>query len=517
MSAVRAPRSTRTWSADGAWRAARRAVYSAETRLAKYPSLALPLARLRGEGELVDDTTDLLIESFPRCASSFAVAAFHVAQEPRTVRVAHHVHAPGHVIAAIRAGVPALVLTREPEDVVVSNLIRHPERTVTDVLHGYLRFYEPLLAFRDGFVVATFKEVVGDFGSIVGRINGRFGTEFAEFEATEANVQRCLREIDEHWRSRRGGSEERLERIVPRPSRLREDMKEELGDRYRSDAPPRLRARADALFRELTSGSAEGATPVIFGIRLHERRSSNDVRRTLGAFLDGASTRRVFTPNPEILLYAREHPDFAALLNGADLALPDGAGIALVQYLRRRRRVRRWPGIDLAELAIRQAAARGDRVILVGGEGGTGPRAAARWRRELPGLAVEAAGSGVRIAEDGMAADPEEGRELVDSIRAAAPQVVLVALGAPKQERWIDRNSGEIPSARIMIGVGGALDVWSGAVRRAPRPFHALGLEWLWRLAQQPRRLPRIVRATVVFPWRALRERPRAGPTRDPG
>ncbi len=491
-------------------------IYSAETRLAKYPSLALPLARLRGEGELVDDTTDLLIESFPRCASSFAVAAFRLAQEPRSVRVAHHVHAPGHVIAAIRAGIPALVLTREPEDVVVSNLIRHPERTPSDVLHGYLRFYEPLLRVRDGLVVGTFKEVVGDFGGVIRRINGRFGTGFAEFEATEANVQRCLREIDEHWRSRRGGSDGRLERIVPRPSRLREDMKEDLRAHYRSQASPRLRARADALFRELTAGSAEAATPVIFGVRLHERRSSNEVRRTLEAFLDGASARRVFTPNPEILLYARAHPDFGALLNGADLALPDGAGIALVQYLRHRRRVRRWPGIDVAELGIRLAAARGDRVMLVGGEGGTGHRAAARWRTELPGLAVEAAGSGVRIAEDGMAVDPEEGRRLVESIRAAAPEIVLVALGAPKQERWIERHAGEIPSARIMIGVGGAADVWSGAFRRAPRAFHALGLEWLWRLVQQPGRLPRIVRATVVFPWLALRERPKAGPSRDP-
>jgi len=516
MSAVRRPRSARTPSTNGARRALQRALYSAETRLAKYPSLALPLARLRAEGELVDETTDLLIESFPRCASSFAVAAFHLAQEPRSVRVAHHVHAPGHAIAAIRAGLPALVLIREPEDVVVSNLIRHPERTVSDVLRGYLRFYQPLRRFRDGLVIGTFKEVVGDFGSVVRRINGRFGTEFVEFEATEANVQRCLREIDEHWRARRGGSEERLERIVPRPSRVREDMKEELRARYRSQAPQRLRTRADALFRELTAGSAEGGAPGIFGVRLHERTSTSDVRRTLGAFLDGGTTRRVFTPNPEILLYARDHPDFAALLNGADLALPDGAGIALVQLLRHRRRVRRWPGIDLAELAIRQAAARGDRVMLVGGEGDAGPRAAARWRREVPGLAVEAAGSGVSIGEGGAATSPQEGRRLIESIRAAAPQVVLVALGAPKQERWIDHHAEDIPSARIMVGVGGALDVWGGGLRRAPRPFHALGLEWLWRLAQQPRRLPRIVRATLVFPWLALRERPAVSGTRDP-
>jgi exopolysaccharide biosynthesis WecB/TagA/CpsF family protein len=487
-----------------------RSFYSIETRMAAYPSLALPLARLRGEGELVDANTDLLVESFPRCASSFAVAAFHLAQEPRCVRVAHHVHAPGHVIAAIRAGVPALVLIREPEDVVVSNLIRHPERTVSDVLHGYLRFYEPLRRFREGFVIGTFKEAVGDFGSVIGRINARFGTGFAEFEATEANVQRCLREIDDEWRARRGGSEERLERIVPRPSRLREEMKEALHARFRHEASPRLRARADALFRELTAAPPPASGPVIFGVRLHERTSAKDVRATLGAFLAGDEARRVFTPNPEILLYARDHLDYAALLNGADLALPDGAGIALVQLVRTRRGVRRWPGIDLGELAIRLAAARGDAVMLVGGEGDVGLRAAARWRQDLPGLEVGAAGSGVRIGEDGTATSPEDGRRLIEAIRAAAPGVVLVAFGAPKQERWIDRHAAEIPSARIMIGVGGALDIWGGGFRRAPRPFHALGLEWAWRLAQQPSRLPRIARATIVFPWLALRERPGA-------
>ena len=145
--------------------------------------------------------------------------------------------------------------------------------------------------------------------------------------------------------------------------------------------------------------------------------------------------------------------------------------------------------------------------MFVGGQGDVGRRAAARWRAKLPGLSVEAAGTGIRIGEDGVAVSTEEGRALIEVIRAAAPRVVLVAFGAPKQERWIDRHSAEVPSARIMMGVGGTLDMWAGRFSRAPRLMHRLGLEWAWRLAQQPSRLPRIARATVVFPWRALRER----------
>jgi hypothetical protein len=105
---------------------------------------------------------------------------------------------------------------------------------------------------RGGVVVATFSEVVdGGFGSVIRRVNERFGTSFAEFEATEANVQRCLREIEEEWRRRRGRNRERLERIIPRPSRLREEMKRDLRRGYQVTASKRLRDRARDLYEEL--------------------------------------------------------------------------------------------------------------------------------------------------------------------------------------------------------------------------------------------------------------------------
>src|SRR5262245_47884406 len=175
------------------------------TRLAPYPSLALPLARLRGEGELVDSRTDLVVESYPRCASSFAIAALRLAQEPRSLRVAHHTHASGHVIAGIRLGIPTLVLIREPEGAVVSSRIRHPARTYPDLLRGFCAFYEPLVPHRGDMAIGTFDEVVGgELAAITRRLNARFGTAFAEFEPNEDNIARCLREIEEDWRARRG-------------------------------------------------------------------------------------------------------------------------------------------------------------------------------------------------------------------------------------------------------------------------------------------------------------------------
>src|SRR5262245_35818402 len=227
------------------------------TRLARRPVFAMPLARLRGEGELVAEDTDLLLESFPRSASSFALAAFNLAQEPARFRVAHHTHAPGNVIAAIRLGVPAIVLVRDPEGAVVSSMIRHPDRTCAGVLHGYVDFHEPLLRYRGDLVVGTFAEVVrGEVGRITRRVNARFGTAFTEFEPTEDNVARCLREIDEDWRERRGGGEH-LERIVPRPSARRDGMKGEIRERYRREVPIRLRERAERLYEAFAPTGAD--------------------------------------------------------------------------------------------------------------------------------------------------------------------------------------------------------------------------------------------------------------------
>src|SRR5207253_1895092 len=102
------------------------------------------------------------------------VAAFRMAQ-PLAVRIAHHLHAPGHVIAGIRRRLPVLVLVREPEEAVLEYVIRRPSLTLSQAIRGYIRFYEPLLAHRDRFVTGTFEEVTTDLAAVIRRINRRFG------------------------------------------------------------------------------------------------------------------------------------------------------------------------------------------------------------------------------------------------------------------------------------------------------------------------------------------------------
>lgn len=253
----------------------------------------------------------------------------------------------------------------------------------------------------------------------------------------------------------------------------------------------------------------ESAVTAPFGIRLHRLPSRESVRSVCEEFLEDGRTHCVFTPNPEILLYARKHRDYAAVLNEADLALPDGFGLVLVSRLRGGLRLPRWPGIDVAELILRLAAARDARVMFLGGRDGIADRAAARWRGTIPSLDVVTAANDVRFGDEGIPVPPGLEEELLGRIAELRPAVIFVSLGHPRQERWIARHRSSFQSARIIMGVGGALDVWGTRFSRAPGWLRSIGLEWAWRLLQQPARLPRTLRATMEFPVRALAERRR--------
>jgi len=173
---------------------ARRARHRFRARLSESPALYLPLARLKYPGpspEVISPATELVIDGYTRCASTFAVYALQLAQ-PEPVRLAHHLHAPAQLVAAAQAGVPALAVIREPRGAILSQLVREPDVALRDALVAYTRFYRRLLSRRNRMVVADFKEVTTDFGAVTRRINDRFGTAFAEFEPTEQNTNRCF-------------------------------------------------------------------------------------------------------------------------------------------------------------------------------------------------------------------------------------------------------------------------------------------------------------------------------------
>ena len=162
--------------------------------MSEYPGLYLRFARRKYPGpspEVISPQTELVIDGYTRCGTTFAVYALQLAQD-RPVRLAHHLHAPAQLIEAARNAVPTLVLIREPQGAILSQLAREPDVALSDALVAYARFYACLMPYRDRFVIADFDEVTGDFAAVIRRLNERFDTSFAEFVHTETNVQECL-------------------------------------------------------------------------------------------------------------------------------------------------------------------------------------------------------------------------------------------------------------------------------------------------------------------------------------
>ena len=238
--------------------ASRRAAYEAGTIVAQHPLVALPVARIRGHGVVLDPRTDVVIEGYPRSGNSFAVAAFQHAQ-PHAIRVAHHTHTPAQIVAATRKGIPTLVLIRDPEEACLEFVTGKSFPSIGQALRGYIRFYRPLLSRRDRFVVGAFTEVTTDFGAVMERINSRFGTSFVPFEHNEVNVRACLEGADRYWRTRAGpglplvGRATMVEAAAGDAPR---DVADPLRVRYRHSALAKIRARADFLYRELAGDTA---------------------------------------------------------------------------------------------------------------------------------------------------------------------------------------------------------------------------------------------------------------------
>ena len=230
-----------------------RAAYEAKTLVAASPRLTVAAARWRGHGEVVGPGSDILIEGYPRSANQFSVAAFRLAQG-RPMRVAHHTHAPGHVLAALRLHVPAIVLIRDPCDSVLEFVLVRPTLTVRQALRGWIRFYSALQAHRARFVTGPFSEVTSDFGAVIRRANERFGSAFVPFDHTEENVRECFRQMDAYWEGRIGATEE-LERYVGRPSATRDRWKDDLLETYLRLSSA-LRSGAEELYRNFAGGAS---------------------------------------------------------------------------------------------------------------------------------------------------------------------------------------------------------------------------------------------------------------------
>jgi exopolysaccharide biosynthesis WecB/TagA/CpsF family protein len=193
-------------------------------------------------------------------------------------------------------------------------------------------------------------------------------------------------------------------------------------------------------------------------------------------------------------------PVYAGLVAGADLHLVDGSGMAIAARMAGQRFVANTNGTDLFPLLCKAAAGEGRRIFLLGGRHGVAARAAETIRAAGHGAAIAGTHHGYLFA-----GSPEEAEALLQIERSRA-DILLVGLGVPLQEQWIARNQARI-TVPVTAGVGGLFDFFAGNFSRAPHVVRAAGMEWAWRLAQEPSRLwQRYLVGNVTFLARAAVE-----------
>jgi N-acetylglucosaminyldiphosphoundecaprenol N-acetyl-beta-D-mannosaminyltransferase len=232
-----------------------------------------------------------------------------------------------------------------------------------------------------------------------------------------------------------------------------------------------------------------------------------EARRRVSAMLDEQRFHLVTTPNPEMLVKASTDTKFRHVLQEADLNIPDGFGLILVARTMGKGLPERVAGSDFTTDVCALATEKNLPVFFLGGElPRVAERAAEALKKFFPELVVAGAEGGGKLFRDSEGhwrCDPVA----VERIRSSGAAIVLTAFPYGAQECWLRDNAPDLPSVRLGMGVGGTFNFLAGELRRAPAFVRRIGLEWAWRLAQEPSRWCRIWTAVAVFPWLVWRSR----------
>lgn len=221
----------------------------------------------------------------------------------------------------------------------------------------------------------------------------------------------------------------------------------------------------------------------VLGVKIDDVSISETLKIVEG-WLKKEGKHYIVTPNPEIVMMVRKDEELKKIINNADLAIPDGVGLKLTTDIENTS-----PGIDVMELLVKMAADLGFTTGFLGGRGDVAKQAAERLKRKYLKLKVSYALEGLVIpAKAGIYTDEE--LWIPDEVRDDKVDILFVAFGPPKQEKWIANNLAKL-DVKVAMGVGGAFDYISGKVPRAPKWIRSLGFEWLFRLIVQPWRIKR--------------------------
>ncbi len=236
----------------------------------------------------------------------------------------------------------------------------------------------------------------------------------------------------------------------------------------------------------------------ILGINITELNKINILKKTI-SFLDDNKSHYIVTPNPEIILNAQKDEELFYILNKADLSIADGYGVELAARLYGTK-IERLSGADLLVYLLNKAEQDKLKVVILNWSHGLSSKKDLdqALKRKFPQLNFKL----INIEKEKFLKDKE-----IDNINNYQAKLLFVTLGAPEQEKLIFHNLKKLSTVSIAIGVGGAFDFITKKTIRAPKKLRQLGLEWLWRLIQQPQRWHRIYQATIVFSREMLKNR----------
>lgn len=233
----------------------------------------------------------------------------------------------------------------------------------------------------------------------------------------------------------------------------------------------------------------------ILGVRVHRVRMTQAIER-IQQLIAQRTPHLVVTADANAILIALEDPEFAQIIEQADLVTPDGAGLLWAGRQCGQPFPERVSGVDLVWHLARLSHERGYRLFFLGASPCVAERAKQNLLRQFPQAQIVGVHHGYFTEEESPA--------VVAQIRSARPDALLIGMGMPRQEKWAYRYRSAL-NVPVMIGVGGSFDVYAGVVRRAPRWLQQSGLEWLWRLLQDPRKIKK-VRNLPRFVWKVWRE-----------
>lgn len=222
----------------------------------------------------------------------------------------------------------------------------------------------------------------------------------------------------------------------------------------------------------------------IAGINIDDITMNQAVERVY-EFIASDENHAIYTPNAEIMMEGITSKKLKSILNNADMLVADGAGVVLASKILGQKVAEKVSGFDLVKNLLISSKERSIKFFLFGGKPGIAEAAKANINRDYPGAEIV----GIR---NGYFKE-EEIPSIIEQINSSGAEVLLVCLGAPKQEEWIEKNKSQL-KVKVSIGVGGTMDVLAGNVKLAPDFFRNNGLEWMYRLYKEPKRFKRMLR-----------------------